>query len=119
MEHSHEWLWIAYLFGAFLALFSKWGFWVHAGKFKYQKDVWTSTKEWFSIILLSEKVSWATTVGIVWVVGAVYIDKATFLWDWLKIVPLDDSIAFLFGTLMEYIAPNAVKWVVTKFGGTD
>jgi hypothetical protein len=113
--HSREWLWVIYLLGAFCALLFKWCVWVYKGKKVLGKPILLSSREWFSFSLLEEQASWVTTIGVVWFVGAVYIDKVMVLWDWLTILPSDDSFAFLIGSLMEFIAPNITKWAVNKF----
>lgn len=119
MVHWKEWT--AYLVGAFLTLGWKLIRYVRTEKKKGIKGH-DAVMEWFFEDSIENTASWVTTIGAVWVVGAVYISRITWF-DWLNAVPLHVSIAFFFGGLMELVAPkmvrNIVTWVVSKVpGGT-
>jgi len=110
----HHLEWTFYLFGAVLALAMKWFRWTYNGS-KQGKTVKESTLEWFAVDLLEDRVSWITTIGVVWVFGVVYLNRVPFLWmNWIQSIPIEESIAFLFGSMMEWVAPAVVKWVVAK-----
>lgn len=113
LEHPQD-DWIVYWAGAFLTLVWKWFVWCWTG-WEQGKTVRQSTKEWFDISLTPDKASWITTIAVVWVFGSVFINKTVFLWEWVRSVPVIWSIDFLFGSLMEKVAPDVVKWVVNKF----
>ncbi len=110
--------WVWYLVGAFLTLVWKWARWVRTGM-TMGNGVRQSTREWLDVSLLQDRISWATTVGIVWTVGSVAIDKAVtgvgVPWiDRLLALPMFDPAAFLLGTLMEFLAPALAKWALSK-----
>lgn len=105
--------WFFYLLGAVLTLAWKWWVWCRTGR-HLGKTIRQSTREWLDTSLAVDKASWITTVAVVWVFGSVYIGRVAFMWEWVQAIPVERSIAFMFGSLMEYIAPNAVKWVISK-----
>ncbi len=114
--------WAFYLVGALGVLLIKYANWIKTGK-KNGKKWWPSTKEWLSISLLEEKASWLTTIGIVWIAGAVFIDKVSVstgvIWlDKALAIPVFDAAAFTLGTLMEYLAPEAAKRILNKIKTT-
>lgn len=106
--------WGLYLGGVALALFLKWHSYVRIGK-QAGKTTKQGTSEWFFEKSAENAVSWASTVGIIWVFGDCYINRVQFLGDWVQAVPVVKSISFLFGTLVEYTVPNISKWVLNKF----
>jgi len=109
--------WIAYLAGALLALAWKWLVWVRTGA-DLGKPVALSTREWFSLTLRSDKISWATTAGCVWVVGSIYIDRIVAIAA-LESIPVADSIAFVLGSLAEFTCPGIAKYINGRLGGGE
>jgi len=106
--------WIFYLSAAVLTLVWKWAKWCHTGK-KLKKPVLLSTHEWFDIGLFEDKISWITTIFVVWLFGALYIDKVTWLFpEYFSAIPIHPAIAGLFGSIMEFAAPAATKFVINK-----
>jgi len=114
-----EYLWLAYWIGAIAALAWKWVRWCLIGDCEYNKSWRQSTKEWFSLALREEQVSWVVTVGIVWVVGAVFVQRIEIDLDLLKYVPVHYSTAFLLGSLMEFVVPAVFKWLLSKLPKSD
>ncbi len=118
MGHKTEWTF--YLLGAFLALAWKWARYCYIGRVFCSpgKKIRQASLEWFFEVSQENLVSWATTVGIVWCLGAIYIDRIVnpaALTD----IPVEECFAFLLGTLLEFIAPNIVKWIVSKIPGAS
>ena len=112
--HPHKHLWTAYLIGAILTLVYKWAKYCYEGN-KLKKSMKDCTLEWFFEASLSNGISWVTTIGIVWTFGVAYIDHVVWLFgDYIKSIPLEPSIAFLLGSIMELLAPAVVKWIMSK-----
>ena len=110
-------LWVAYIVGALGSLAWKYGRYVRAAK-KAGIPARTATAEWFFEASAENAFSWVTTIGFVWCVGVMYIDRVDlFLTSWLGKVPPHPAFAPFLGSINEFIAPNAVKWVVNKIGG--
>jgi hypothetical protein len=79
-------------------------------------------KEWFFDKSAENAVSWITTIAIVWFFGVYYISGIDFkIIPFLRGIPVHSSFAFLLGSVMEYAAPNAAKWLLSKLpgGGND
>lgn len=113
MEH-HRSEWLCYLLGAALTLLYKWARYVWVGKTQ-GKSMKVATAEWFFDPSVSNTASWITTIGVVWVLGSAYIDGVVWLFgDYFKSIPVEKSIAFLLGSLIEMLAPASVKWIVSK-----
>ena len=104
--------WAAYLIGAFLTITGKWALWCYHGK-KMGHSIKQSSAEWFFESSTENAVSWTATIGGVWVLGSIYIDRAIAITG-LSSLPVLDSLAFLLGSLMEFTAPAIVKWVISK-----
>ena len=107
---SHKWAWFFYLLGALLTLAWKFVRYIHASK-GHGDDFKKATMEWFFEDSIDNTVSWVTTIGAVWTFGAVYINRVVVFWDWLNVIPVENSIAFFFGGLMELLAPTITKSV--------
>lgn len=110
-------LWAWYIFGAVLTLVVKWASYVYHGK-QMGKSIWTSTKEWFLDATLENTASWVTSIaniGVAWTIGRIYINRMP-MWD-MASLPLDNAISFTLGVIAEIIAPNCVKWLISKFPG--
>ena len=109
--------WISYICGALLVLIWKYARYLYASK-SFNKNWRQSTLEWFFAPTAENAVSWVTTIGVVWVIGAAYISRIDFkVSDWLNAIPLHASMAFLLGSLMEFAAPNCAKWILKKLPG--
>ena len=104
--------WIAYLLGAFLTVAGKWALWCYHGC-KMGKSIRESSGQWFFESSTENAVSWTATIGGVWLLGSIYIDRAIIITG-LSSLPVIDSLAFLLGSLMEFTAPAVVKWVISK-----
>jgi hypothetical protein len=118
--------WASYLGGALLALAYKYARYLYTG---HQSRIgWKElTWEWFFDPCKENAVSWVTTVGVVWIIGSLYIERM----DWevggnfLKSLPVQSPVAFTLGSMMEFVAPNISKWFVAmpwpwaKFGKTQ
>src|SRR5512139_1954906 len=108
--------WIAYCLGAGLTLFYKWGRYVyiqHRTGLPIKQAAW----DWFFEESAANYTSWITTVAVVWVGGAVYINKVGVGWfldKALDVIPMHIAIAFFLGNMMELVAPNVAKWFVGK-----
>jgi hypothetical protein len=114
VESDHA-VWVSYLLGAGLTLFYKWARYVWVGCSKKRKTIARASAEWFFEDTVSNSLSWITTVGAVWVFGAAYINRVVWLFgSWPQGIPVDLSIAFFLGSLLEILAPAAVKWVVAQ-----
>jgi hypothetical protein len=115
-------IWFSYILGAILTLGFKYAKYLYDGNKTGTTSAghpweWKdATVEWFFEGSIANGVSWVTTIGVVWVFGSAYITRIEWLFgDYLQSIPLDYGIAFLLGSLMELIAPAAVKWIVSKF----
>lgn len=112
MDHNFL-AWTAYLGGALLTLGYKYARYLYIG---YPRGIgWKKlTLEWFFDPSKQNAVSWVTTVGVVWIIGGLYIDRMDWNVDgnYLKSLPVQSSIAFTLGSMMEYVAPNITKWFV-------
>lgn len=69
---------------------------------------------WFFEGSAENAVSWITTAGVIWVVADCYMRRVEFLGGWLQSIPIEKSIAFLLGSVVEIAAPNAAKWILSK-----
>lgn len=106
--------WVWYLAGAFIMLILKC---VKSVAFEQGKGIntWVSLKSWFLENSRDNITSWATTVGVVWIIGALYIQRVNWsMIDFFNIVPVDESLAFFLGAVMEIIAPNVAKYLISK-----
>lgn len=111
--HPSEWIW--YLLGAFLTLIWKWGRYCLIGRRSLAKPLRMSTREWFLERSRENAVSWITTIGFVWALGVLYIDRVTWgMVAWMNDIPVVDAYAFLLGSIAELAAPAAAKWAVSK-----
>jgi hypothetical protein len=109
MDHSFM-EWASYLGGALLALAYKYARYLHIGS--RRRVGWKKlTLEWFFDPCKQNAASWVTTVGVVWIIGSLYIDRMD--WDigrnFLKTLPIQSSVAFTLGSMMEFVAPNITK----------
>lgn len=109
-------VWIAYFLGFGLTLLFKWGKAVYMGA-KQNKSIGKTTVEWFFEPSLENASSWTATIGGVWVLGSIYINRIVNVAG-LSSLPVDASIAFFLGTIFEFTVPNLVKWAVAKIPTT-
>jgi len=111
--------WIMYLLGALLALAWKWQRYCYEAKGR-SIPFWQASREWFELETFESKTSWLITVAVVWVIGAVYIDRLDFEWiATLAILPEHVSVAFLLGIVAEMIAPAIGKRIINKISKED
>jgi magnesium-transporting ATPase (P-type) len=111
--------WRLYLLGALLTLIYKWVKYVHIGM-KQGRTFKAATLEWFELVTVGSRASWATTIGVVWVIGTVYINRiavGSLFGGFLNNVPVFPAFAFLLGSIAEMIAPDLVKFIVSKISG--
>lgn len=118
MNHHIGWIW--YLAGAIATLAWKWQ------RFCYERKgagipFWKASREWFELITFKSKMSWAVTVGIVWAVGAVAVEKTGADWLFGGVflgMPEAPPFCFLLGALAEMTVPALAKWICGKIGYT-
>jgi hypothetical protein len=116
MNFSNHVQWIWYLIGALMTLVWKWQ------RFCYQSKgtgipFWTASKNWFELVTVGSQMSWAVTIGIVWAIGAAFIDKVGTQWIFggvLLDMPTAPPFAFLMGALAEMTVPALAKWLCSK-----
>jgi hypothetical protein len=111
IAHDH-FVWIAYVLGFALTLLFKWAQAAYLGG-KQGKSVKQVTCEWFFEPSLENASSWTATIGGVWVLGSIYINGLVKIAG-ISDLPVDESIAFLFGSLFEFTVPAIIKWMVSK-----
>ncbi len=112
--HHHS-VWAFYVVGFIGSLLYKWGQYVYQGK-KKGTSIKDSTLEWFFEPSLSNFFSWTATIGGVWVMGSIYINRIVDVAA-LSNVPVNNSIGFLLGSLFEFIFPNILKWITSFIPG--
>lgn len=105
-------IWFCYILGAVLTLIWKLGRYCYAQR-KAGKSVKSAILEWFFEGTADNAVSWAATIGAVWVIGSIYINHLG-IFNIALPLPLDYSIAFTLGGVMEVAAPNLGKWATQK-----
>lgn len=103
-------LWIAYLAAALGLLAYKYVRYLYHAR-RNGKTGREATLEWLFEPSVDNVVSWLTTIAVVWVVGAVYIDSVV---DYLSWVPRHPALAFLLGILAEKFAPDLAKYFVSR-----
>lgn len=110
-------LWSWYAAGALLTLLWKLARYVYHGR-KMGTSYGTLLSEWFFEASSENAISWITTIGVVWAFGALYIQNLEFQGaEILNKIPDVPAFAFLLGSLMEFGAPNAAKWILSKMPG--
>lgn len=113
--HKSQWAW--YLFGAFLALGWKLARYLYHGQNMLPRRSYREClTEWFFEASQENAVSWATTIGVVWALGTIYIERIVNI-DALSNIPVSSCFSFLLGSLLEVIAPNLVKRVAGFVSG--
>lgn len=114
-------IWVAYLFAALATLAGKLIIYVRAGK-KMGKPAGKCIKEWFLENSRQNIASWVATIGFVWGIGAVYIDRvvslAGILGQVFDAIPVHASFALVLGYVAEMVAPNAAKWFISQLPNT-
>jgi hypothetical protein len=114
---SHRSEWLCYILGAVLTLGYKLGRTIYFER-KQGKQISAILCEWFFAPTLENVTSWTATVGGVWVVGSVYIERFGFPnLEWLVAIPVVDSFAFFLGAIAEMSVPNFAKWIMKKMPG--
>jgi hypothetical protein len=105
-------LYLSYIAGALLTLAWKVGRWIYADV-KAGKSWKQSLTTWLFEPSADNAVSWAATIGIVWIGGSVYISQGSLFGIELPL-PLDYGIAFFLGGVLEIAAPNLAKTATQK-----
>lgn len=119
---SHKSAWAFYLLGAFLTLGWKLLRYVRAEK-KKGRAAHDAVAEWFLEDSAENTISWTTTIGFVWVFGTLYVElrAESGVFSFINVIPLQNSIAFFLGGLMELVAPQVAKqvcaWVLARLPG--
>lgn len=111
-EAQHLSVWIAYWAGCVLTLLFKWSKAVYLGK-KSGKTMKQTSIEWFFEPTLENASSWTATIGGVWVLGTIYIERIVDI-SGLTSIPVHPSFAFFLATIFEFTVPSLTKWVVSK-----
>jgi hypothetical protein len=107
-------LWIWYAAGAAAALLWKFICYYRTNR-KLGKHIAVTLDEWVFEKSPENAVSWIATILIVWTAGVTFIGDIAFLWsEFLNKIPHHPAFAALFGYIMEYAAPNAFKWILSK-----
>ena len=115
MSHKSEWF--SYILGALLTLAYKYARYIYASK-KASVPMRQATLEWFLEPSRENGVSWAASIGAVWVCGSLYIDKA-IQFTGITELPVIHSVAFTLGALAEQTAPAIAKWIAAKLPKQD
>lgn len=113
MDNRSEW--VFYLLGAGLTLAWKLIRYCRDGRAR-GLGIRACLCEWLFEPTAENAFSWATTVGVVWVIGAMYVGGLLSEVGLVNL-PVTNSIAFLIGCLAEVAAPNLVKWLLAKLPG--
>ena len=112
-------LWYWYISFALLALCWKCARYIYIGTVRNNR-LWRSClREWFEIHTIDSQVSWIATLVIVWAGGALLLSGAgeKVFGGWFERIPVAPWSAALAGALMEYAAPAALKYIISKFHG--
>jgi hypothetical protein len=117
MTH-HLFVWIAYILAAVLTLASKLYIYASIG-INLGKSLRTCLKEWFLDPTLENASSWVGTIGVVWTLGYIYIERvvdvAGYLGPVFQSLPVAVPIAVVLGWAAEMVAPDLLKKVVSMF----
>lgn len=120
MKHNQAgWIW--YLVGAIITLIWKWQRYCYESKGK-GVPFWKASREWFELVTFGSKISWGVTIGIVWVIGAVAVDKVGAKWVFngaLLDMPTEPPFLMLIGALAELAVPWFAKWLCSKIPGSN
>lgn len=111
--------WFWYLFGAVSTLAWKWQRYVYESKGK-GIPFKQSTKTWFELQTVGAQTSWGATVGGVWLLGYLIINKEGAAWFASGVfagIPALAPICFFIGALAEMIVPAMAKTIIRKLGG--
>ena len=117
MNSYIAWFW--YTFGILLTLVWKWQRYCYESK-GTGLPFWKASIKWFELITFGSKISWAVTLGIVWVIGSVIITKTGAGWLFGGVfldMPVAPPFLFLIGALAEMTLPWLVKWLCSKIPG--
>lgn len=109
--HTHN-IWFFYLLGFVGTLMFKLAKAIYLGR-KEGKNIRKVSLDWFFCPTLENASSWTATIGGVWVIGSIYINRIVSIAG-LTDLPVHASIAFLLGAIFEVTVPNIVKWITSK-----
>lgn len=108
--------WCWYLFGAFVTLVWKWQRYCYESKGR-GVPFWEASKDWFEFITCKAKVSWAATLGVVWAIGSVVVDKVGAAWLFGGVfleMPVAPPFLFAAGAISEMTVPGFAKWIYSQ-----
>jgi hypothetical protein len=112
MSDSKLWCW--YASGALVALLWKFLAYYRINR-RLGKSLPITIDEWIFEKSPENAVSWIATILIVWTAGVTFIGDIAFVWsEFMSKIPHHPAFAALFGYIMEYAAPNAFKWILSK-----
>jgi hypothetical protein len=124
--HRHD-QWLYYILGALLTLVWKWQRYAYSmkgiqtanpdGTLNPPIKFWQASKKWFELETFGSQISWGVTIGVVWVLGALFIDRIGVDWLFggiLASVPVAAPWLFLFGSISEMTVPAVAKWIASK-----
>ena len=112
-------MWYWYISFALLALLWKLARYIYVGVVRDNRLWRACMREWFEIHTIDSQVSWIATLAIVWAGGALLLSDAggKVFGEWFERIPIAPWSAALAGSVMEYAAPSALKFIVSKFHG--
>lgn len=118
--NAYGWFW--YLFGALVTLAWKWQRYCYESKGK-GISFGDASKEWFELVTLKSRVSWGATMGVVWALGTVIVDKVGASWLFGGVfmdMPVAPPFLFTAGALSEMTVPSFAKWIYSRiFNGGE
>jgi len=107
-------LWYWYAAGALSALLWKFLTYYRVNH-RLGKGLLAIADEWIFEKSPENAASWVATVLVVWAAGVTLIGDVAFLWsEILDKYPSHPAFAALAGYVMEYVAPNVFKWILSK-----
>lgn len=114
MQQHDQWIW--YLLGAIMTLAWKWQRYCYESK-GTGIPFWKASRCWWEMQTVGSQISWGVSIGIVWVIGAVVINRIAIGWffdGFFMNVPAKPPFLFLVGALAELAIPWAAKWICSK-----
>jgi len=101
-------IWAWYSTGVLICILSKWA--AYTKHHKAEAGAWAAAKKWFDLTFVEDKVSWATTLVVCYLLGLSYIDNITFgIFDvtgMLPSIPKHHAVACAVGFVAETLAPG-------------
>lgn len=109
-------IWIAYIVGALMCLWWKW----RGYRVKHPGLLRPTLRKWLFAHSAESRMSWFTTICIVWIIGSVYIEKIGLYQAGIQgliALPVTHSIAGLLGWMAELLAPNILRALIGRLNG--